>query len=242
MNAETYYHAYEKRYQAVYAAGAERWGHSPDEPELLAAISDWVARNGLEGKRVVEFACGEGAVGVILSRLGCVYHGVDISPSAVEKTKAAIAGFPHASVQLLDMVKQRVTGGFDAAVDCMGLHMIILDSHRKQYLSNAHAVLVPGAPMLFYRESYRENAYDGLVENWGQWLSITGDDYEKPELRRVLDSDISVSVPLVPGRARTKNGYERELRDAGFDVICIQELEINQQNPYSVAIQVRKCQ
>ena len=118
---DPYYLAYEKRYQAAYAAGVERWGHAPGEPELLAALGEWVERHGLKGKRVLEFASGEGASGVILSRLGCVYHGVDIAPSAVEKTRAAIAGFPGASVSLLDMVNEKVEGEFDGCLDCLGI-------------------------------------------------------------------------------------------------------------------------
>ena len=77
MSNKPYYLAYEKRYQTVFSAGVKRWGHSPDDSELLATITEWVKQNNLSGKRVLEFACGEGATGVILSKLGCIYHGVD---------------------------------------------------------------------------------------------------------------------------------------------------------------------
>ena len=32
------YKAYEKRYQVVYSAGAERWGHSPDDEVLYKTL------------------------------------------------------------------------------------------------------------------------------------------------------------------------------------------------------------
>ncbi|MCL2407921.1 MAG: hypothetical protein FWC95_08330 [Defluviitaleaceae bacterium] len=81
MNKDPYYLAYEKRYKATYAAGAARWGHPSDEPGLFHTLSEWALKHGLIdlGKRVIEFACGEGGSGVILSRLGCIYHGVDIA-------------------------------------------------------------------------------------------------------------------------------------------------------------------
>lgn len=85
MQNKPYYSVYEKRYKTVYEAGAERWGHSPDNKELYDTLKAWVEDNHLKGKSIVEFACGEGASGVILSKLGCRYTGFDISPSAVKK-------------------------------------------------------------------------------------------------------------------------------------------------------------
>ena len=153
MHNEPYYLAYEKRYRAVYSAGVERWGHSPDDKVLFDTLKRWVEENSLAGKRVIEYACGEGACGVILSDLGCIYHGVDISPSAVEKSRQTLDGFPNATVDVMDMVKERTNDKYDAALDCMGLHMLITDSDRSRYLKNAYDSLHEGAPMLFFRES-----------------------------------------------------------------------------------------
>ena len=87
MKTPPYYLAYEKRYQTVYEAGGERWGHSPNDQELYITPKEWVTADNLTGKNIIEFACGEGASGVILSELGCVYHGIDISSSAVMRAK-----------------------------------------------------------------------------------------------------------------------------------------------------------
>ena len=54
-----YYEAYQQRYNAIAAAGIELWGHS--EAELQDVLARWVDKNGLSGRRVVEFACGEGS-------------------------------------------------------------------------------------------------------------------------------------------------------------------------------------
>ena len=163
-----------------------------------------------------------------------------ISPSAVEKTREAISEFPLATVSLLDMMKDKVEGEFDAAVDCMGFHMLITDADRMSYLKNAHSVLKLGAPMLFYKQSYRRDAYEGLVESYENWLAITGDDYETPQLRHVSDSGITVNIPLVPGRARTKEGYISEFTDAGFALDDFKEMEINEQCPYSASFWLHK--
>ena len=74
-----YYLAYEDRYRRVFEAGIELWGHSPDDETLVRTLAEWVEENDLAGKTVVEFACGEGAAGVILSKLGVRYRGFDIA-------------------------------------------------------------------------------------------------------------------------------------------------------------------
>ena len=115
-----YYLAYEARYQKVFAAGVECWGHSPDDETLVSTLGKWVNENNLAGKKIIEFACGEGACGVILSRSGCRYRGVDIAASAIEKAQNRLRGFPDARVGIMDMVKERTNETYDAALDCMG--------------------------------------------------------------------------------------------------------------------------
>lgn len=234
--------AYEKRYRKVYEAGVGRWGHSPDDEELRSTLIAWVDKNNLRGKRIIEFACGEGASGIILSELGCIYHGVDISPSAVEKGRAALIEYPDAVVSLLDMVNHQIDGTYDAGLDVMGLHMLITDEDRNKYLKNAYACLKNGAPMLFFRESFRVNAYDGTVESFDEWKSISGSDYDKPEKRVVQNNgkDIEVYIPLIPARAKTKEGYEAEMKEVGFVIDRFREMEIDQQIVYSATFYVHK--
>lgn len=234
--------AYEKRYRKVYEAGAERWGHSSEDVELRSTLAAWVNENDLKGKRIIEFACGEGASGIILSELGCIYHGVDISPSAIEKARTTLREYPDAIVSLLDMVNHKIDGTYDAGLDVMGLHMLITDDDRSKYLKNAFACLKSGAPMLFFRESFRIDAYDGKVESFNDWKSISGSNYDKPEKRLVQNSgkDIEVYIPLVPARAKTKEGYETEMNDVGFIIDKFREMEIDQQIIYSATFYVHK--
>ena len=235
---ELYYYGYERRYQVVYAAGVTRWGHAPDDAVLRATLEHWVDTHQLKGKRVLEFACGEGACGVILAELGCVYHGVDIAPSAVEKAREALAGFPAAEVSRMDMVLERVEGEFDGALDCMGFHMLVTDEDRRRYLANAYQALKQGAPMLFFRQSYRRDAYEGSVASFEEWKRISGSDYDTPQVRRVFNDgqDVCVQIPLVLGRAGTAEGYRHELMAAGFSVDMFMEMDDNVQCPESASI------
>ncbi len=235
-----YYLAYEDRYQKVYAAGVEYWGHSSDDEILCATLEKWVEENNLGGKKIIDFACGEGACGMILSKLGCLYHGVDIAPSAVKKAKERLYQFPDAKVCLLDMVKESAPDCYDAALDCMGLHMLVADGERAAYLKNAFGCLKSGAPMLFFRQCHGEDAFDGAVRSYKHWEEICGSDYKTPSLRREDKSGKEVLIPLVPARAKSKEGYIKELQNAGFIVEKFIKMETNSANPYSASIFVRK--
>ena len=95
-----YYTRYDARYKAVYEAGAERWGHDPKDTELTQELTKWVNLHALKGKNIIEFAAGEGAGGYVLSSLGCIYTGVEISPAAVKKAEALLSPFKNASLRV----------------------------------------------------------------------------------------------------------------------------------------------
>ena len=99
--------------------------------------------------------------------------------------------------------------------------------------------------MLFFRESYRKNGtYLGVVNTVEEWEQITGDDYKTPQLRQVRNSDdggiVEVFVPLVPARAKDKNGYIEEFEKIGFDVEKFIEMDVSTAIPHSASIYVRK--
>lgn len=245
---EPYYTAYEKRYRAVFEAGATSWGHSPSDPVLYEALKTWVEENGLQGKKVVEFACGEGACGVILSELGCMYQGYDISPTAIGTAKRKLSSFPNASVDVLDMATEKASGVFDAALDCMGLHMLVTDKDRASYLKNAREALRDRAPMLFFREAYRnglggDSAYKGSVRSFDEWKIISGCDYETPQIRtaKTENGTVEVSIPLVPARAKDKEDYIAEMEAVGFIVEDFIEMSDSDAIPLSASIFVRKA-
>lgn len=236
-----YYRAYEERYRAVEEAGGGVWGHSADDGGVNAALESWVRENALAGKRVAEFACGEGAGGVILSRLGCVYSGFDVAPTAVEKARRALEKFPGASVRELDMVRQRLPeNSCDGALDMSGLHMLVTDAHRAAYLKNVIWALKPGAPALFWQEAYREDAYEGPVESIEEWESLSGLDFHTPEKRAIGNTGREVMLRLLPARPRNRDGYVREFQAAGFEVLKVRDVGISDFMATSASIWVRK--
>lgn len=232
---ERYYLAYESRYRAVFGAGAAHWGFTPDNAWLKETLTAWVDANHLRGKHILEFACGEGACGVILTDLGCRWTGIDAAPSAVEKAKTANTS-PSAAVYCGDCVRDsvQVIGAlppFDAALDVMGYHMLLTDAHRAAYLSHLTGQLPAGSPVLFLHESYRSDAYIGSVDSAEQWLEITGGDYTTPQPRTIHtpNGTAEVSIPLLPARARELAGYTSEFTRAG---LALEKFEPNGENPH----------
>ena len=175
-----------------------------------------------------------GCIGVA----GCL--GEPNEKELTEKAKEALAPHPNASVAVLDMVREKAPDGlYDAALDCMGLHMLVTDSDRSAYLQNACAILRVDAPMLFFRESYRKNAYEGEVGTFEDWKRISGDDYSTP-MKRTSKEGIVCEIPLVAARARTEKGYRAEMENAGFSVLDLIEMDINEEIPFSASIFVKK--
>jgi len=237
-----YYEAYEGRYQAVQSVSHDLfWGHSPEDEELKKHLSDWVSQHDLSGKRIVEFCCGEGGSGAVLASLGCVYQGYDIAPSAIEKAKNTLKNFPDAKVEVRNLVTEALNdNAFDAALDVMGFHMLVVDSDRKDYLANMYRALKPGAPAFFFHQLYRREIYRGPVGPFEDWKKCSGADYATPEKREIGDTGRTVMIPLVPGRARMKDDYIDELQAAGFIVDSFMEMGDNRKAPFSCSFHVHK--
>ena len=215
-----YYTLYDERYKAVYAAGAERWGHDPEDEELTDELTKWVKKHALSGKHVIEYAAGEGAGGYILSSLGCDYTGIEISKAACEKAWKLLSGFPRARIITMDMVKQRAESDFyDAALDSMGLHMLITDEHRRAYLKNVFDSLKKGAPAFFFHECYLETS---------------------KEERTVSETGQTVLLSRLPARPKTKPDYIAEFEEAGFIVDEFINIGESRKCIYAASIHVHK--
>jgi len=217
-----YYTAYDKRYRAAYQQGADHWGHLAGEKEVASLVSSYLIRFKLAGKRVVEFGCGDGWMGELLTGLGCIYEGYDISPAAIEKATVNLAGSLNAKAVLKDVVLDELpSNAFDAGIEVQFIHMLITDKDRKKYLKNVYRCLKPGAPFYFVHDSYREDAYEGVIDSYEQWLKLTNDDVVTPEPRTAYKkgAEVTVQVPLIAARARTERDYRKLMEEAGLEVL-----------------------
>lgn len=214
-----YYEAYEDRYRRIHAAGGH-WGHRADDAGLRTAIADMAGRFGLVGGHIIEFMCGEGAGGAIACTLGLEYTGVDISPSAIDSARALLSNTAKAHLICADATRFRAERPFDAALDALGLHMLITDLDRAAYLASVHDALKPGAPFLLYHDAYSEEACQAPIASLSDWQRETGVQPDMLDERTVSTpgGEVTLLLPRLPARPQSRVGYERELNAAGFSM------------------------
>jgi len=225
---QPYYFSYEKRYRSAYEQGADHYGLPAGEEEIRNFVRKYVSRFALAGKKVVEFGCGEGIAGLEFARLDCIYEGYDLAPSAIEKAKAMLAKYPNAKVSVCDLVAGELPGkDFDAGIDISCLHMLVTDPDRSKYLANLSRCLKSQATAYFVRAGYRENAHEGAVTTYEQWLEIYREDIHEPKPRMAQKNgkEIQIMLPLIPYRPRTEKAYRAELNLAGFEVVEFEKSE-----------------
>jgi len=105
-----------------------------------------------------------------------------------------------------------------------------------------NAALKDKAPALFFRESYRADLKSNQVGSIEEWVSITGEDYEKSGARQVINDGVvyTVNIPLVPARAKNKADYIKEMNEAGFVVESFVEIGASNAISHSATLFVRK--
>lgn len=211
-----YYKAYDERYKKVKESGAGIWGTSENDPFVTSTLEKWVRDNSLAKKSVLQCACGEGSEGIILSRLGCLYWGTDVSVTAVNIARERLEEYPGARIFFMDMVKNSIAGKYDGIVDCQGLHMLVTDDDRRKYLENLYSAMKDGASAIFIRELCDDDAFSGSIGSFEEWQSISGADCETPEERTVNGTDKTVMLTRIPARSKSREGYIKELEAVGF--------------------------
>jgi hypothetical protein len=105
--------------------------------------------------------------------------------------------------------------------------MLVTDLDRGKYLANLFRCLKPQAPAYFVRAGYREDAHEGAVTTYQQWLKIFRENVQTPQLRKAQKDgkEIEIMVPLIPYRPRTEKGYRAELSMVGFEVVEFEKSE-----------------
>lgn len=223
-----YYLAYDERYQRVYEAGAWLWRSSKPTKELLDfLVSPFAPKNG----KVIEFGCGEGVDSCYLAQKGYEVWGIDISKTAIEKAKRVAQNQRVAIKFLVEEVTSLHTlqsESFVLAVDIRCLHMLTDEQHRRNYLKEVHRVLKKNA-VFFLSEGLNINdlkehhpkVYEAVTqsEEWRKVEAAREGNGLLPRTIKVGEEFKEIILPLIPAKMLTKDKYESELRQAGFQIL-----------------------
>ena len=221
----SYYRAYDHNYRVAYDEGLAFLGEGGSQGELrrlkgmLGRIPHAPAHTA-----ILDVGCGDGTMGIFLAGLGYRYLGIDVSEAAIERARQRCAdagvdaGFRVANA--LDP-ESLPAGGSDVVVDCYCFHMLVVDAHRKVYLSNVRRALRDGGYFILFG-AHDPKAYEGPVGSFAEFCTKTGADASGVPFQKCVENqwmDVNGKKVYLMGRPRSLRGYREELTEAGFRIL-----------------------
>ena len=113
-------------------------------------INTLLKERGIDEGRVLDLACGTGALAVELSQRGHTIYGIDSSPQMIARARAKSENFSHVSFDVQDMVGFKVAGKFDLVTCTFDSVNYLLDIDEVGAMfRRISAVLRPGGLFIF---------------------------------------------------------------------------------------------
>ncbi|MEB3185908.1 MAG: class I SAM-dependent methyltransferase [bacterium] len=208
-----------------YARFYDRTGQARFGLRMLShAMRDW-ARSGLVVKRLLDVACGTGAVAVACARRGIDVVGIDASEAMLEVARARARhwGVP-VDYQLQDMRSLHVPGPFDV-VTCFydSLNYLLDPAELVQVFTQVAVLLRPGGQL--WCDVITEH---GLRTQWGQDQEVaTGDDFARI-WRSSLDPESGIAtLEIDQFHLDSNTGLYHRIREShphrGYDPFDVRE-------------------
>jgi 2-polyprenyl-3-methyl-5-hydroxy-6-metoxy-1,4-benzoquinol methylase len=111
-----YVHNDRRGWDTMYAANYAAKLESADQRARHWIVAGAIAELPMARPRVLDIGCGCGTTYACLRRRGVVYHGIDLAPAAVAAARAASAGDPDATFEVVDFERFAAEHGYDAVV------------------------------------------------------------------------------------------------------------------------------
>lgn len=130
-----------------------------------------------KGEKILDAGCGTGTLAGEIATMGADVQGIDLSPTMIEKAKAA---YPHIPFQVADLTDFELDQRFDAVFSNATLHWV---KPPEAALLCIHRHLVPGGRLVFemgghknvahiiraIQQALQENGYKGRIDETGSW-------------------------------------------------------------------------
>jgi ubiquinone/menaquinone biosynthesis C-methylase UbiE len=97
-----------ERLSQVYDLG---WGKF--SLKYVGLIGELIDSYNIARARILDIACGTGALAIELAKIGHQVHGIDISPQMIEKAQSKSLGLSNVTFQVMDMRNLALEGKFD---------------------------------------------------------------------------------------------------------------------------------
>jgi SAM-dependent methyltransferase len=208
-----------------YAKVYDRTGQSRFGLRMLSHARKGWAQSGLEVNRVLDVACGTGAVAVALARRGVSVVGIDASEAMLEVARARSRRWEvDVDFQLQDMRTFSVPGTFDV-VTCFydSLNYLLEPGELSLTFRRFHAALRAGGQV--WCDVITEH---GLRAHWGHDQEVaSGEDFARI-WRSSLDASTGIALLEIDQFHRdAATGLYRRIREAhphrGYDPLDVRE-------------------
>lgn len=190
-------------WQAKFESNQTGWDRGDASPRLR----HWLAENALTPCRIAVPGCGAGHEVVLLATSGFAVTGLDYTPAAVERTRAALAA-REAQVDVIeaDVLAWTPPAAFDAIYEQTCLCALHPD-HWVTYANQLHSWLRPGGRLFaLFMQAVRPGAETGIIEGPPYHCDINAMralfdhsrwDWPKPPYDRVPHPNLYAEIAVV---------------------------------------------
>ncbi len=198
----------EDRYSQRREAGRAGWAHEESYDRKASSFDRLVTAYGIpKGASVLELGCGSGTTALHMAEKGFEAYGIDVSAKAIEWTMDSAVErrlSAHFSVGSVTDLKPFQSEFFDLVFDGDCLWMV-LEPDRAPCFASVFHKLKPGG--IFYAQAH----------------AVRGDSCERCEIAPGAYFDpvrLISTVRHVPMyQYSTKDGFLKEIEDAGFEIL-----------------------
>lgn len=142
------------------------WGHLITQ--YVSLVNRALFERGLTYVRLIDFACGTGALAYRMGKKGHLVHGIDISPSMVKIARSKTRGLPNVSFTVEDMVKFTTDASYDLATCTFdSLNYLLSENDVRTFVKKMARVLKPKGLFIFdlNTEQMYENYQDDVIQH-----------------------------------------------------------------------------
>lgn len=198
---------FEEKYLEKRQKSTQGWNSNKLIDDVYLKVTDVLRRDNQNDGRLLELGCGDGKLGVMLSKAGFDLYGIDISSTAIEWAKQRNADADtNAHFEVGNVLNLKHTdNSFDIVLDSFCFHCIT--ENREKFLSEAFRVL----------------KHDGILIIMSKCGNPKDPDYPfDPVTRCKIENGVATRYWGLP------ESIVKEVKDSGFTIIDYQVFSYNQ--------------